>query len=110
MFCRDILISKIPLPSTSLPARAAFARTGITGCSRVISVEADRDHASFIRQCLEVGRDKDILIRGDVFRFLNHQSRSLTLSLPILIHSEGLPQIPDLVLNGDYLNEEASSF
>ena len=41
------------------------------GCSRVISVEADRDHANFIRQCFQkLGEDKDILIRGDVFRFL----------------------------------------
>ena len=41
------------------------------GCSRVVSVEADRDHANFIRQCFQkLGEDKDILIRGDVFRFL----------------------------------------
>ena len=30
------------------------------GCSRVISVEADRDHANFIRQCFQkLGEDKD---------------------------------------------------
>lgn len=41
------------------------------GCSRVISVEADRDHANFIRECFKkLGEDKDLLIRGDVFRFL----------------------------------------
>ncbi len=43
------------------------------GCSRVISVEADRDHANFIRQCFKkLGEDKDLLIRGDVFRFLKN--------------------------------------
>ena len=41
------------------------------GCSRVISVEADRDHANFIRECFKkLGEDRDLLIRGDVFRFL----------------------------------------
>lgn len=41
------------------------------GCRQVVSVEADRDHAAFIRQCMKkVGTDNNILIRGDVFRFL----------------------------------------
>ena len=35
------------------------------GCQRVISVEADRDHANFIRECFKkLGEDKDLLIRG----------------------------------------------
>ena len=43
------------------------------GCSRVISVEADRDHANFIRECFKkLGEDRDLLIRGDVFRFLEN--------------------------------------
>ena len=64
------------------------------GCSRVISVEADRDHA------------KDILIRGDVFRFLKtcKQKFDFIFADPPYALKE-LPQIPDLVLNGDYLNE-----
>lgn len=72
MFCRDILILKIPLPSTFLPVRSSISLELVSrGCSRVISVEADRDHANFIRQCFQkLGEDKDILIRGDVFRFL----------------------------------------
>ena len=38
------------------------------GCSRVVSVEADRDHANFIRQCFKkLGDESDLLIRGDVF-------------------------------------------
>ena len=41
------------------------------GCSSVVSVEADRDHARFISQCMKkLGTDANILIRGDVFRFL----------------------------------------
>ena len=81
------------------------------GCSRVISVEADRDHANFIRQCFQkLGEDKDILIRGDVFRFLKtcKQKFDFIFADPPYALKE-LPQIPDLVLNGDYLNEEASS-
>ena len=79
------------------------------GCSRVISVEADRDHANFIRQCFQkLGEDKDILIRGDVFRFLKtcKQKFDFIFADPPYALKE-LPQIPDLVLNGDveaYLN------
>ena len=41
------------------------------GCKQVVSVEADREHANFIRQCFaKLKEDKDLLIRGDVFRFL----------------------------------------
>ena len=77
------------------------------GCSRVISVEADRDHANFIRQCFQkLGEDQDILIRGDVFRFLKtcKQKFDFIFADPPYALKE-LPQIPDLVLNGDYLNE-----
>lgn len=49
------------------------------GCSNVISIELDRDHANFIRQCIEKlningdnsqGLLSHTLIRNDVFRFL----------------------------------------
>ncbi len=41
------------------------------GCASVISVEADRDHAAFIKQCMnKIGVDNNILIKGDVFRFV----------------------------------------
>ena len=77
------------------------------GCQRVISVEADRDHANFIRECFKkLGEDKDLLIRGDVFRFLKTcNTLSLHDALPISYALEKLPEIPDLVLNGDLLNE-----
>ena len=77
------------------------------GCSRVVSVEADRDHANFIRQCFQkLGEDKDILIRGDVFRFLKtcKQKFDFIFADPPYALKE-LPQIPDLGLNGDYLDE-----
>ena len=41
------------------------------GCAPVISVEGDRDHSAFISQCMKkIGTTDNILIRGDVFRFL----------------------------------------
>lgn len=41
------------------------------GCSSVISVEADRDHHAFIRQCItKLGTNRCVPIRGDVFRFI----------------------------------------
>lgn len=78
------------------------------GCSRVVSVEADRDHASFIRQCFQkLGEDRDILIRGDVFRFLKscHQKFDFIFADPPYALPE-LSKIPDLVLQGDLLNED----
>ncbi|MDD6993765.1 MAG: RsmD family RNA methyltransferase, partial [Prevotella sp.] len=50
------------------------------GCADVTSVEMDRDHASFIRQCLQKLGDEDCsLIRGDVFRFLKSCKRKYDL-------------------------------
>ncbi len=41
------------------------------GCQQVISVEADRDHHAFIKQCVgKLGIKNCITIRGDVFRFI----------------------------------------
>ena len=62
-----------------LTALDLFAGTGSIslelvsrGCQQVVSVEADRDHAAFIRQCLaKLGVANQLLIRGDVFKFLN---------------------------------------
>ena len=37
------------------------------GCSQVVSVEADRDHANFIRQCMtKLDTDANVLIRGNI--------------------------------------------
>ena len=41
------------------------------GCQQVISVEADRDHHAFIKQCVaKLGAGNCVTIRGDVFRFI----------------------------------------
>ncbi len=78
------------------------------GCSRVISVEADRDHANFIRECFKkLGEDRDLLIRGDVFRFLRTCKQKFDFIFADPPYAlEKLPEIPDLVLTGDLLNAE----
>ena len=69
------------------------------GCQQVVSVEMDRDHASFIRQCVQKLNCKNhILIRGDVFRFLKscHQQFDIIFADP----PDALPtlaEITDLV-------------
>ena len=78
------------------------------GCKQVVSVEADRDHANFIRQCFKkLNEERDILVRGDVFRFLKscHQKFDFIFADPPYA-LENLAKIPDLVLNGDLLNED----
>lgn len=78
------------------------------GCKQVVSVEADRDHANFIRQCFKkLNEDRDILVRGDVFRFLKscHQKFDFIFADPPYA-LEYLAKIPDLVLNGELLNED----
>ncbi|MGN0069893.1 MAG: RsmD family RNA methyltransferase [Prevotella sp.] len=71
------------------------------GCEEVVSVEADRDHAAFIRQCMQkIGTLNNVLVRGDVFRFLKSCKRSFDLVFadpPYALH--GIEEIPDLVLN-----------
>lgn len=86
------------------------------GCKQVVSVEKDRDHARFIRQCLDKlglssrgGNEGGFcnLITGDVFKFL----KSCHLKFDFIFADppyalENLPQIPDLVLGNDLLAED----
>lgn len=77
------------------------------GCSRVVSVEMDRDHHRFIQQCLQkVGDTAGVAVRGDVFRFLKscRQQFDLVFADPPYALKE-LPQVPDLVLEGALLKE-----
>ena len=70
------------------------------GCADVTSVELDREHSAFIRQCLQkLGDDRCTLIKGDVFRFLKSCRRKYDLIFadPPYALAE-LPKIPDLVL------------
>ena len=69
------------------------------GCERVVSVEMDRDHVNFIRQCMtKIGTDKHVLIKGDVFRFLKSckQQFDFIFADPPYALKE-LATIPDLI-------------
>ena len=89
-----------------------FAGTGIIslelvsrGCKEVVSVEKDRDHARFIADCMKkINAENDILIRGDVFRFLKscHQKFDLIFADPPYALPE-LDTLPDLVFEHDLL-------
>jgi 16S rRNA G966 N2-methylase RsmD len=70
------------------------------GCRQVISVEADRDHAAFIRQCAQKLNDDSLaLIRGDVFRFLKscRQQFDFIFADPPYALKE-LASIPDIIV------------
>ena len=78
------------------------------GCQQVVSVEADRDHAAFIRQCFaKLGADNQLLIRGDVFKFLEtcRQSFDFIFADPPYALRE-LAQIPDLILESTLLRPD----
>ena len=77
------------------------------GCRPVVSVEMDRDHARFIAECMKkIGTNDNILIKGDVFRFVKrcHQQFDLIFADPPYA-LETLPQLPDLILDGGLLKE-----
>lgn len=79
------------------------------GCSQVVSVEADRDHATFIRQCMtKIGTTGNILIRGDVFRFLKscHQKFDFIFADPPYALAD-IDALPDLVLGRSLLKPGA---
>lgn len=79
------------------------------GCSRVVSVELDRDHHRFITDCLRKldVREACLPIRGDVFRFLKtcHQQFDFIFADPPYALPD-LPQIPDLVLGRQLLKPD----
>ena len=72
-----------------------------------MSVEADRDHAHFIRQCMQkLNTERNLLIRGDVFRFLKtcHRKFNFIFADPPYTLPE-LPQIPDLIFRYGLLED-----
>ena len=78
------------------------------GCRQVVSVEADRDHHNFIRQCLKkLGDDRVVAIRGDVFRFLKscHQQYDFIFADPPYALKE-LAELPQQVLERGLLKED----
>jgi 16S rRNA (guanine(966)-N(2))-methyltransferase RsmD len=78
------------------------------GCSRVISVEMDRDHHRFILQCLEkLGIQAATPLRGDVFKFIKacKQQFDFIFADPPYALKE-LPTIPDLIFEKGLLKED----
>ncbi len=70
------------------------------GCSRVVSIEQDRDHHRFICDCVKKLNDKQVLpLRADVFRFVKscHEQYDFIFADPPYALKE-LPQIPELVI------------
>lgn len=78
------------------------------GCKEVVSVEKDRDHARFIAECMrKIKVESNILIRGDVFRFLKtcHQKFDLIFADPPYALPE-LGTIPDLIFEYNLLSAD----
>ena len=78
------------------------------GCSTVVSVEADRDHHAFIKQCLsKLATDRCMAIRGDVFRFVKscRQQFDFIFADPPYALKE-LPSIPDLIFSRNLLKPD----
>lgn len=69
------------------------------GCASVTGVEKDRDHARWIKACMDYLKvDNYLLIRGDVFRFLQscRQTFDIIFADPPYALEE-LPRIPSLI-------------
>lgn len=78
------------------------------GCQQVVSIEKDRDHHAFIRQCVQkLGADNSLVIRGDVFRYIKSCSQQFDFIFadPPYQLTE-LAQIPDLIFEKGLLKEE----
>lgn len=78
------------------------------GCATVVSVEADRDHANFIRQCLKkLDDDNCALIKGDVFRFIKSCKQKFDFIFADPPYAlPDLATIPDLVFEHELLAED----
>ena len=75
------------------------------GCREVVSVERDRDHCAFIRQCLtRLDTDKVILIRGDALKSIKNGRQQFDFIFADPPYAlEQLPLIPKMILEGDML-------
>ena len=80
------------------------------GCSRVVSVELDRDHHRFIQDCLKklgAGAAAVIPIRGDVFQFVakcREQFDFIFADPPYTLPQ--IPELPDLILSRGLLKPD----
>ncbi|HCC86932.1 MAG TPA: 16S rRNA (guanine(966)-N(2))-methyltransferase RsmD [Prevotella sp.] len=78
------------------------------GCAPVISVEADREHSAFIDKCMKkIGTSDNILIRGDVFRFLKkcHETFDFIFADPPYA-LDNLASIPSLIFENELLKPD----
>ena len=98
-----------------LDALDLFAGTGSISfellsreCRRVVAVEKNNAHASFIAKVVKELKTDDLkLIRGDVFRYLHSapaQSFDFIFADPPYALKE-LPQVPELIFKRDLLRE-----
>lgn len=78
------------------------------GCDKVVSVEKDAQHYSFICKVMqEVKTDKCFPIRGDVFKYINgcrEQFDFIFADPPYEL--KGLETIPELIFKNDLLKED----
>lgn len=78
------------------------------GCSQVVSVELDRDHHRFIKQCVDKLTGENVqCIRGDVFRFL----KSCKLQFDLIFADppyalKELTSLPDIIFEKKLLKED----
>lgn len=78
------------------------------GCSRVVSVEADALHYSFIRGFVDKLQDLNAFpVRADVFRFLSkcHEQFDFIFADPPYALPQ-LEQLPDIILSHQLLHED----
>ena len=78
------------------------------GCSRVVSVEQDRDHHRFICDCVrKLDTDACLPLRGDVFRFIKSckQQFDFIFADPPYALKE-LPTIPGLIIEKGMLKKD----
>ena len=78
------------------------------GCPQVTSIEADRDHHAFIKQCMaRLGTECSVVVRGDVFKFLNncHQQFDIIFADPPYALPR-LSELPSIVLGSGLLADD----
>lgn len=78
------------------------------GCDKVISVEKDPQHFSFINKIMkEVKTDKCFILKGDVFKYIercNEKFDFIFADPPYAL--ERLAEIPDMIFKFDLLKED----
>ena len=70
------------------------------GCNDVVSVEMDRDHVTFIKQCVaKLGTMDHTLVRADAFRFLKSCKKQFDFIFADPPYAlQRLPELPDIIL------------